>query len=524
MLRRNGPKEQPLSKRTANRKRLKWPSPTYLRLLHHAMNSHLDSEFENDHRRGSDRDLEYLLHLRMKQYSYSSCYPRIATTLLFVFSQQAGLAKELVLFAGPHKAAASSVQKFFHDHASGYNGSSTSTGLDGWIWPPVEDHLGDLEPHKVFNYLVTESDNYAVQSVLRRDILKAWDASTHGVILGTEEFDRIGENPETHYDALPVMQRVVSDLGVAAEDVTVVLNYRTPRIEQWISIWKHATHSSEAHYHKYLCGGDYSDRRWELLDTAMNPLKLASIYRQQGWKVALIDMGGAMEVGLDVAHVLSCEVLHNVDCRNGWVSDKVGESYHENALEKDLNSLQDAEKDELEHLLRERDCYYESVLKDDDGFTILYKDTIWQGCSAEHNATYEQMTDTTILYDAIRAQKGCSSDNVNVGDYLVGDVGSLTTHNHSQTVIEAVEDETRGGVEEPLMMSSRSRPGSSSESPVVTGLFLIIVVGVAGYQLYLMYPTAPDNRRNSIPDGGISLGMPDFVDEELDYEYGETQY
>lgn len=53
--------------------------------------------------------------------------------------------------------------------------------------------------------------------------------------MGTEEFDRVGKNPDTHYDGLYAMKSVVDavKLHSSPSDVTVVLNYRTPRVDQW---------------------------------------------------------------------------------------------------------------------------------------------------------------------------------------------------------------------------------------------------------------------------------------------------
>jgi hypothetical protein len=441
--------------------------------------------------------------------------------------------KQLVLFAGPHKCAASSVERFFHNHASGYNGAKTSEGLEGWIWPPIQGQLIDdddsWQRHKVFNFLVTEAENTKLQMKLLKGIKKAWDKSTLGIVVGSEEFDRVGENPDTHYDGLKAMHSVVDELGLHSSPghVTVVLNYRTPRIDQWVYIWKH---SSVEYYHKFLCSGTHSDERWELLDTAMNPLRLATEYRKQGWNVVLIDMGGAMDDNLDVAHVLSCEVLGEVDCKDGWVSDKVDKTYHENSLDKEFNGLYDSGKNDLEQLLRERDCYYESILREDGGFVVLHEDTIWQGCLPENQDLYEQLTNTTNLFNAIRSQKGCSEEKVKVDGYLVGDVDSMTAHNHHDTKVESVEEEGFEMTGEEPLMSKRSK---SEDAPLTTSLFLLIAVCAGMYQLYVMHNTReerpPNNEHNPVREQELDAMPSDFTCgrepqrmDQIDSEYGET--
>lgn len=265
----------------------------------------------------------------------------------------------------------------------------------------------------------------------------------------------------------------------------------------------------------------------------MNPLRLAVEYRKQGWNVVLIDMLGAQDAGLDVAHVLSCEVLGETDCQDGWVSGKLNQAYNENAIGDQMkwNPISESEMNDLEQLLRERDCYYESILKDDGGFQVLYADTIWQGCSPEHMKVYEKLTDTDNLFNAIQKQKGCSDQEVNMGEYMaVGDYDSMTVHNHDTAAEPVVEEELQMMKEEPLI--ARRKKSSKSADPFTTLLFLFVIVGGSMYQLYVMHYGPPGNHGNNIPVVSQELDeMPsDFTSEreheqnQTDYEYGETSY
>jgi hypothetical protein len=453
--------------------------------------------------------------------------------------------KRLVFFAGPHKSASSSVETFFHNHASGYNDAPTSESLEGWIWPPIYGDLYDrnhaVARHEVFTLLVRRPDNATVQEILMNGIEKAWNEAKHGIIVGTAEFDRIGDTRSTHWDGLKAMKQVVDKLRISFEDVTVVLNYRTPRIEQWVSLWKHA--GNDADYHKYLCDAQSSKSRFENLETAMNPLKLALIYREQGWKVAVIDMGGVEALEMDVAHAISCKVLEHTDCQDGWISE-FNTTYHLNdAGDKEIHGLQDAEKQELEQLFRERDCHYELKLRRDDGFQVVYDDTIWQGCmyGPKKKKLYEHLSDTEFLFNAIKTQMGCAEDKVHMKDVLVGDYETMTSSTISQHSVnsdrvfesgpgdesnpsEAAMESLESLAEEPLV--SRKSP---SDSPITTSFFLMIAVMVSMYQLYLTHRTQQDgddtpfsNRHQELRD--IALEAPSsLASSQIDAEYGERE-
>lgn len=337
--------------------------------------------------------------------------------------------KRLVFFAGPHKAASKSVEKFFHLHASGYGGAAIAQGLEGWLWPAVEEDLWinghPIEPQEVFNLLVSESSNATAQRILRTSIRDAWDASEFGVILGTPEFDRVGQTPFTKQNGLEAMKAVVYHLRLSPDDVTVVLNYRTPRRDQWISLWKHLERM--APYGYWLCNGN-RDEQLEVLDTALNPLKLAEAYRKEYWKVALIDMGGVEEEELDVSHVLACEVLSHTTCDGGFVV-PIMETYKENAKEvkeEFVHAPSDADQEEIEKLFRERDCFYRDQLFDDTDFQVLHNASLWKHCYTDEKSEglYSNYTDPNNLLDAMKSQRNCSGTGTSVPDLLVGDYSS----------------------------------------------------------------------------------------------------
>jgi hypothetical protein len=453
----------------------------------------------------------------------------------------AAMAKKLILFAGPHKAASGSVEQFFYNHASGYEGTTIAEGLEGWLWPKVTQDLwvdsGEtstpMEKPSIFNALVSQADNATAQLILRQAIQDAWDASEHGIIIGTPEFDRVGTTSYTGRNGLQAMRGVIQQLRIEPEDATVVLNYRTPRRDQWISIWKHVEgndNDNDVGYKGFLCKGNH-DELIELLDTAMNPLKLAQLYRKESWNVVLMDMSGVDALEKDISHAIACGVLENTKCEEGFVV-PVMQTYNENyGGNKTLHSLGDKEQQNLDQLFRERDCYYEPLLQNDEGFRIFSRDTIWQGClrpgdeSEKEEKTqqelYEHLSDPEILLDVMKAQKGCSKNGDKVKDVLVSkDYASMTvstihTKKASQDgpADENVEEENPTtpndellAPEEPLLaLDSKDR-----DSPWMTAFLVMVAAGFGMYQLHLIQQNGRGFQNQQQQRGGGEQEMANF--------------
>lgn len=407
------------------------------------------------------------------------------------------LAKKLVLFAGPHKAASVSVELFFYNHASEYEDTTPAEGLAGWKWPKLTQNLWIDPDHMmpmsdVLNALVTQANNITAQLILRQAIQTAWESAEHGIIVGTAEFDRVATTPYTHFDGLGAMKGVVQQLQVPPEDVTVILNYRTPRRDQWISMWKHA--EGDDHYKKFMCKSDSRELE-EVLDTAMNPLKLAVAYRKEGWNVVLIDMSGVNAKEKDVSHVIACDILEHTVCQNGLVI-PILHSYTANyGGDKNLNSLEGRDQNEMDQLFRERDCYYEPALSNDRGFKILYRDTIWQGClktdrdgQKTQEQLYQPLVDPGFILGALKEQKSCSMGgpkmkNILVGDYesmLVSTISNANEHGEAGTIY----NENANGQEEEFNTEDRQESNNSIIAQRSSWWILVLLVSTLGCGVY----------------------------------------
>ena len=200
--------------------------------------------------------------------------------------------RRLVIFAGPHKAASSSIQEFLVQYASGRRKFRNLQAFHDWRWPRINSPLTKSIPErKIFSRLVlnqTKKSNDSTDKLtqIRNDIwsgiVDTWNnpqrimirslepasgnnavnfnnvaTSTNNtnnkfiptmrlvnVVISSEEFDRFGSTPWSGRDGIEAMRQVVKLLQTASSpppQVDVVVNYRTPRHKHWLSIWKQLT-------------------------------------------------------------------------------------------------------------------------------------------------------------------------------------------------------------------------------------------------------------------------------------------
>mmetsp|Transcript_40389 Transcript_40389/g.97504 ORF Transcript_40389/g.97504 Transcript_40389/m.97504 type:complete len:489 (+) Transcript_40389:237-1703(+) len=321
--------------------------------------------------------------------------------------------KKLYFFAGPHKSASTSVKKFFASWAKeGKVANHPHTlALQYWRWPTFDESAGD----KQYNKLVKKmKDDKSYLNKALDEIQKQFDDSDNGVFLGTEEFDQVG--PDKYLDAMPVMEAIVDKLQVDHKDIKVIINYRTPRLDQWISVWSHAGEEyAGASYQDFMCEahGNEEDKkyRFSMIGAEMNPLKAASMFLERGWEVALMDMGGVEKAGKHIVHTIGCDVLFGA-CDAG-VLHGLGEYLPvKNQAQKDFNELNEEESAKIEKLFRYRDCAYQSDLQtyiDKGQLDIQYQDSLWADCEQSQGGDYyEKFKDNTqMMYNALLGQLEC---------------------------------------------------------------------------------------------------------------------
>jgi len=321
--------------------------------------------------------------------------------------------KKLFFFAGPHKSASTSVEKFFANWAkNGHVPEHPHTmPLGFWRWPQFDPDAGA----KQYGKLVKNKDDKDYLNKALDAIQTGFDDSDNGVFLGTEEFDQVG--PDKFLDAMPVMEAIVDRLKVDHKDIKVVINYRTPRVEQWISVWKHAGDDYDgASYSDFMCKahGNEQDKKYRLsmIGAEMNPLGAAKIFLERGWQVALVDMGGVEKEGKHVVHTIGCDILMAA-CDNGVIHSLQDYTPHKNAVEKDFNELNEEETAKIEKLFQYRDCSYQKDLQNyikKGQMEVFYQDSLWADCG-DNADYYKKFKDNTpMLYNALLGQLECKDN------------------------------------------------------------------------------------------------------------------
>lgn len=267
---------------------------------------------------------------------------------------------------------------------------------------------------KQYGKLVKNKDDKSYLNKALDVIQTKFDESDNGVFLGTEEFDQVGQ--DKFLDAMPVMEAIVDKLEVDHKDIKVIINYRSPRIDQWISVWKHAGEEyAGASYEDFMCEahGNEQDKkyRFSMIGAEMNPLRAASVFLERGWEVTLMDMGGVEAAGKHIVHTIGCDVLF-AGCDAG-VLHGLGEYLPvKNKIEKDFNELNEEESAKIEKLFRYRDCAYQSDLQqyiDKGQLDILYQDSLWSECE-QGGDYYKKFKDNTeMMYNALLGQLECKN-------------------------------------------------------------------------------------------------------------------
>ena len=312
--------------------------------------------------------------------------------------------KRLVLFVGPHKSASTSIQNFFIEQTANYHGKPRHPAFANWTWPfsPFAKHPG------AFGDLVT---NFVRQGQIYHDTRRAelyftasfvWQHSREGIILGHEELDRMGPTPFSNRDGLQAIRNLLQLLQPPQLDV--VVNYRAPRSDHWISVWKQLAPNRT--YSKFVCR---ISKPWEYLNSVANPLQIASyILHERIRNVTLIDMSGVADAQLDISHVIACRILR-VECLDGWVKGLEHTVWRSNARSLDPQ-LDDSQINELEWVLQQRDCAYRDELEpyiEEGSLALLHRHLLWKDCDKFSYETQKSFRNTSYVLELLQSQVGC---------------------------------------------------------------------------------------------------------------------
>lgn len=270
-----------------------------------------------------------------------------------------------------------------------------------------------------------QHNNATLKTDIMVSVKNFWDEAENGIVVGTELFDQVGRN--ARYDALTPMKKIVDDTVGADGDVTVILNYRTPRIEQWMSIWK--ANDPNATYSEFMCKSyhnpddpDLRKVRISQLSASMNGLNAAYEFLKLGWKVKLIDLAGVHEQNKDVTHVIGCDILLG-QCEDGFIAKHNKFRTPDEEVPDIGNDVGEDEARKVEELFRSRDCGFEQFLQpylDTNQLEVMYRSQIWNDCQPERKEIYKNLANADeIVYTALLSQVDCEALGVDVHDGIV---------------------------------------------------------------------------------------------------------
>ena len=363
----------------------------------------------------------------------------------------------LVVFVGPHKSASSTVQEFLVQYATGRPRYRKLKAFQEWRWPVVKSSL--VPARKQWARLAFEdkenSSNASFKQGLREALNEAFEKVSK-VAVGSEEFDRFGAVPWSGRDGTAAIQEII-DWSFPVSHVDVVVNFRSPRSAQWISIWKQLMSLDElvgevssVSYPEWICNDGHDPlgaaKIWEYLDCVANPLGLALHLLEtlpSIVKVWLIDMGGVSYQGLDIAHVSACHVL-GLPCKDGWVRG-INRTLVVNPKFRPNQGISSSQLDDMEWLLRQRDCTFKPMLEEfqrRQRLEIIYpRDLSWNLCQTRPGG-FLDMRNTTFLLQAMQSQFGCQSDHaVNLSGMVDSHQGLVSSNYSPSSTYRAVHDD-----------------------------------------------------------------------------------
>lgn len=362
--------------------------------------------------------------------------------------------KQLYVFIGPHRSAATSVEEFFYKYARGRqpNGEHGKTyhALGTIRWPLVygeyTNSTYEAEPYRRFNSLITNNKkDINMHNEILDSIKRDWElpAGVKSIIFGGEEYDQIkpfiegngdgnkgnANNGGGSYDSINAISDVVKHLGINVKDcVTIIVNYRLSRFEHWISIYNEFNSRVSGQqddqdeittirsYEEHMCSETSVDKKNRIreLGTTMNPMYLSTKFLNEGYNVKMIDMSGVSNFGTDISHTIGCNILQGKCEESGWVKGHVDETITNKVFDNSKNGQGAIERkliDDAEKIFLYRDCAYEKELNDNPKFDMVLKSDVWNTC---------QNTDQTMS-NVYQSLSGAYSGDVEEGNQLLFD-------------------------------------------------------------------------------------------------------
>jgi len=311
--------------------------------------------------------------------------------------------QRLVIFAGPHKGASTSVESFFFSIFK--NQQTIPEPFVNWSMPMLSEDLPWYTPitpnPKQYTYASRELGKNEQLNLAILHLIAHEYENNKSVLLCAESFgaksNRIGDT----------FIRSASFSNLMPVDI--VLNYRTTRVDHLISNWKQDRDEKGApsNFHKWLCSNKYVDNLQD--GKGLDVFGRAQLFLDEGWRVILVDLGGVERDVLDVSHVIACNVLRVPCSENGDIQgyskskqqskDKLGK---QNQREGDTN-ITLHQYNGLDTILRQRDCLYAASFEESKSrgqMHFLHQHTLLTSCDDKYHV------DSPALQKALLSNEG----------------------------------------------------------------------------------------------------------------------
>jgi hypothetical protein len=226
---------------------------------------------------------------------------------------------------------------------------------------------------------------------------KAFFANKH-VVFGYERFafdvvhlKEIGED----HDPLQYIQKILDILPstfVTKDDITVVITYRAPRIDQVTSTWKHQRDIEKSYYGTALTFRSFLSSRF-FSTYNLDSLRAAKVIAEEfGLNVVILDTSGIQSMGYDISNVVACDILGSPCNRNSMSIELFGNTSmpiktNVRKDDKNLNDLTLEEKLNIELILQKLDCNSAHFIFQHPKIHVIYPNLLNQtrhSCSTNH--------------------------------------------------------------------------------------------------------------------------------------------
>jgi len=320
-----------------------------------------------------------------------------------------GKKQRVVLIAGPHKTSSSSEQ---HNIFRWVNDDERF--LPGWSWPaPTIDGRGfctpksvismDERPKVFYTYIGVLNGHgkkkclmkwYAHEGMTKKNLINDFEqefrnswGNGNNLIIASEAMDFVSSTDKEPNNLLDRILKGMpwnsyddsaTRLEGSNDDITVVVNFRAPRVDHLLSLW-HQCCMKTMTFQEYLTIHVRSG-----IDVlhSLDSLRLAKVFLEKNLQVTLLDMSGILSRGYDTSNIVACDVL-NADCTSNKtvVGDPIYPSM--NNVKQHSHGGTDAQLEEMENIIRNYDCNFQDIVHNKK-LKILYAqelDKIFSNCA-----------------------------------------------------------------------------------------------------------------------------------------------